>query len=221
MLVLKPPQSGSLAGVTASHNRFGQYERSRRSPVQPTMSTRQSTAKANFAAASSAFASLTQEQIESWNTYADGHPVVNALGQSVKLTGHMMFVSLNAQLLNCGEDINTEPPSDSSVFAPVVGGVLADDEPNLSVEFDAVPAESFLLVAASRPVSPAVTFQKTFRQFAVAPAAAVNSDITAAVTSAYGALVAGQKIFLKLTPVNANGVTGIPVIVPAVIAVHV
>lgn len=218
MLVLKPPQSGSIAGVTASHNRFGQYERSRRTPVQPTLSERQSTAKSNFAAASSAFAQLTGSQILAWNAYAEDHPVVNALGQSVKLTGHMMFVSINAQRFNVGADQLSDPPDTSEVFAPTGIVVTADAGPNVSIAFDAVAADSYLLVSASRPVSPAVSFNKTFRQMAVAVAAADEADITAAWLAGYGTVTEGLKIFFKLTPVNSRGVTGIPVIVSAIIA---
>jgi hypothetical protein len=218
MLVLKPPQSGSLAGVTASHNRFGQYERSRRSPVQPTMSDRQSTAKANFAAASAAFSALTQEQIESWNTYADSHPTVNALGQSVKLTGHMMFVSIASQLLNCGQALPTIPPVSSEVWNVAGIDIDALTDGTLTVAWTAGDANDFLLVAVSRPVAPGVTFQKTFRQFGAAGADTATLDVSDAVVAAYGALVLGHKIFVKVTPVNQYGVTGVPVITPVIIA---
>jgi hypothetical protein len=206
--VLKPPQSGSLAGVTASHNRFGQYERSRRSPVQPTDSARRGEVRQRLAQASAGFSALTNSQQEAWISYAASHPITDKLGQSATLTGHMMFVKINASLLNAGLGQRTLPPTVDTTFTPSSVVLTCSDEPEVSLAFSAIPADMRLLVAASRPQSAGTRFCKTFRQFTVAVANAVEADITAAYADAYGTPVENSVIFFRLTPINAEGVQG-------------
>ena len=120
MKVLTVPQSGSMQGTTASHNRAGQYLRSRRSPCQPVGTGRKAAQRSNFGGASSAWSGLTDAQRAAWSSYAAGKPVTDALGQSIPLTGQQMFVSINAQLLNCGQAISLVPPISTVVAVPVV-----------------------------------------------------------------------------------------------------
>lgn len=83
--------SGSIGGVTYSHNRGGMYTRTRTTPVNPN-TERQGEARANLAQSSSAWSTiLTDAQRQAWTTYAAATPVVNALGAQLILTGQQMF----------------------------------------------------------------------------------------------------------------------------------
>ena len=95
MKILTAPSSGSIAGTTYSHNRAGQYTRNRRSPVQPVGTGRRGVIRAAFGAASSAWGALTPIVQANWTAYANGHPYTDSLGQSIKLTGHQMYVAVN------------------------------------------------------------------------------------------------------------------------------
>ncbi len=213
MKYLGSPQSGSQADTTASHNRAGQYFRSRRSPVQPVGTGRRATVKANFGSASSAWAALASAAQASWNAYAAGHPVTDALGQSITLTGHQMFVGIAAQLLNVGEDIPTVVPASSATTAPVCTAFTVTALGVVTVTLDGSgSATDFILISFSAPVSSGVTFQKTFWQQTVVPASSVGgATYGAAYVTQFGTIPAGTKVFLQLTPVNQYGVKGTPV----------
>jgi hypothetical protein len=208
MKVLKPPQSGSQNGTTASHNRYGQYERTRAMPVQPIASPRRAEVRANFTAATSAWAALTPTEQEAWNTYAGSHPRTDALGQSMILTGHAMYVAIAASCLNLGIVIPTIPPADDTL--PAVSNMVfyADASPSVVVKFDQPGVNYGFALAYSRPQSGGVSFTSTFRQFEVASALLLAVDLTDDIVAAYGAPVEGQNMFQKLTPFNTDGVIG-------------
>jgi hypothetical protein len=220
MKILDIPRSGSYAGVTSSHNRAGQYVRNRRSPVQPVGTGRRAFIRQAFGAASSAWASLSTAVQAAWTSYAVGHPITDSLGQAVTLTGQQMFVSIYTQTLNCGVVGVPSVPSTASVFSPgtptftfVHSGAVTLTPTGLGAAGD------FLLYAFSPPVSAGVNFPPPFWQ---AGHVAGNSVAAIVATTAYnaqfGTAVAGQKVFAKVTPVNAGGVTGVPNIVTAVVS---
>jgi hypothetical protein len=214
MKFLDVPQSGSIADRTHSHNRAGQYTRNRRSPTQPVGTGRRAILRNHFGTASSAWAGLTYSQQAAWQAYADSHPITDALGQSIKLTGHQMFVAVNTQLLNCGSVIETDPPSSAVVFAvgatTITGvmptGLVVTPEGNGS-------GDDFLLIAWSKPQSSGVSFCKTFwQETALAGNASAAHNSESAYEAQFGVPPTGSRVFYKLTPVNEFGVTGVPVI---------
>jgi hypothetical protein len=220
MKYLGVPSSGSIAGTTSSHNRAGQYTRNRRSPVQPVGTGRRSFIRGAFGSASAAWAALSGADQAAWISYADGHPYVDRLGQAIKLTGQQMYVAIGTQLLNCGQALPTAVPSDSSVFSPVVTVFTATSAGVITITRSGVGgASDFCLVSFAKPVSAGVTFQKTFWQQTVE---AGNGTGAATYGTAYvahfGTLTAGTKVFAQLTPVNQYGVTGVPVVVTAVVS---
>jgi hypothetical protein len=153
-----------------------------------------------------------------WSAYATGHPITDALGQSITLTGHQMFVAIATQLLNCGSALPTVPPLSASVFsagAPTFT-VVSAGAITLTPTGAGVAAD-FLLYAFSAPVSAGVSFMKTFWQ---AGHVAGNSVAAIVATTAYhtqfGTPAVGQKVFVKVTPVNQYGVTGTPNIITAI-----
>lgn len=218
MKFLDVPQSGSIAGTTHSHNRAGQYTRNRRAPVQP-RTARQTTIRAQFGANSSAWASLAAASQGAWVAYADAFPITDSLGQSIKLTGHQMFVTINTNLVNAGLASVTVPPGSNAVFGPAPVVFTFSHTTGGSFTFTAGGATDKLLVAYSKPMSPGRSFNRTFTQFA--SSAANTSPITvttAAYAAVYGTPAVGQKIFLRVTPVSVLGVAGPPVFVSAIVS---
>jgi len=212
MKYLGNPQSGSQAGTTASHNSAGQYLRSRRAPVQPVGTGRRAFIKAAFGAAASAWAALSAINQAGWVSFAAGHPITDALGQSITLTGQQMFVAVGTQLLNCGAALPT--------VAPLTGTVYTVGAPTFTVvsagaitltPTGAGAAADYLLYAFSAPQSGGVLFCKTFWQ---AGHVAGNSTTAIVATTAYhtqfGVPAVGQRVFCKVTPVSQYGVTGTP-----------
>ncbi len=88
--------SGSIGGTTFSHNRFGAYKRNRSIPVNPN-TARQVVARNAVRTLSIRWqTTLTQAQRDAWNVYAANVNWLNALGQTVKLTGLNHYVRTNA-----------------------------------------------------------------------------------------------------------------------------
>jgi hypothetical protein len=218
MKQLNVPQSGSQANTTASHNRAGQYLRSRRSPVQPIGTGRRSFIRAAFGAAASGFAALTTVQQDAWSSFASSHPITDALGQSITLTGQQMFVSCGTQLINCGQALPADPPVSATVdnLSPVTATFSLAT--GLEVDWNAGDAANFVTVAIMGPFSSAVRFNKTFWQppgaLGVSAANIPTLTIATAVAAGqFGTVALNQWWFVKVTPVNAGGMTGAPTII--------
>lgn len=217
MKYLGVPSSGSIAGTTYSHNRAGQYTRNRRSPVQPVGLGRRAQVRANFGGASSAWAALSAAVQAAWTSFAASHPITDALGQSVTLTGHQMYVTVNAQLLNCGQAQSSTIPASAAVFAPIAPTFTAVHAGAITLTpGGGGGASDFLLYAFSPLQSGGINFCKTFNQFGHVAGNSVAAIVaTTPYNTMFGSPVVGQKIFARLTPVNQYGISGPPVIVQA------
>lgn len=218
MKFLGPPSSGSIAGTTFSHNRAGQYQRNRRAPVQPVGTGRRAFIRASFSAASTAWAALTGANQAAWIAYANSHPITDALGQSITLTGQQMFVAIGTQLLNVGSPLPTIPPVSSAVSAPIVSAFTVTHLGVITVTLTASGgASDFILLGFSAPLSAGITFNSTYWQQTTLPGNSVGgATYGTAYVAHFGTIPTGSKVFLKLTPVNQYGVTGTPVTVTAV-----
>ena len=210
--ILQPPTSGSIGGITHSHNRGGQYLRSRRVPVNSAGNGRKGVIRAAFGAASSAWSALTAMVQASWTSFAAQHPYVDSLGQSVILTGHQMYVAVNSQLINCGKAQSSVIPVSTSVFAAGFTAFTAEHAGAISITpTGAGAATDFLLISASAPQSGGVGSCKTFCQImSVAGNVVAATAITTQYKAQFGDIVAGTRIFYKLTPVNQYGIAGAP-----------
>lgn len=82
--------SGSVGGATYAHNKGGTYMRSRGGMTNPN-STKQQKARAALNTAIQAWNALTAAQRAAWAAYASATPTVNALGDSIQLSGQNMF----------------------------------------------------------------------------------------------------------------------------------
>ena len=210
MKILTNPSSGSIAHTTYSHGRAGQYTRSRRVPCQPVGTGRRGVVRAAFGAASSAWAALSATVQLAWGAYANSHPYTDSLGQAVKLTGHQMYVAINAMLINCGLPQSAVLPISDAVFSAQFSAFTAVHAGAITLTPSGLGAASdFLLIAMSPPKSGGVAFCKQFQQFAHAAGNAIIPVVlTTAYKAAFGDIVAGQRLFYQLTPVNQYGVRG-------------
>lgn len=83
--------SGSLAGITASHNTSGVYFRVRAVPTNPN-SVSQQAVRSAMSNAHVAWLALGQAVKDAWNAYAAGTPVLDRIGASIHLTGRAMYL---------------------------------------------------------------------------------------------------------------------------------
>lgn len=211
MKILDIPRSGSVAGITSSHNRSGQYVRSRRTPTNaPT--PRRTLIRSAFGSNSSGWSALTLTLQLGWIAAAAAHPVTDSLGQSIVLTGQNLFVSVNTQLKNCGAATVTAPPATFAVFT-VSGttGVFSLATGIVLTITTTGGATDHILVAFSKPLPGGRNFWNTFSQYSVAAGNAATVTVSPALyEGAFGTPAIGQNVFCKLTPVSVLGVTGVP-----------
>ena len=193
--------------------------RNRRTPVQPIGTGRRAFIRSAFGTNASGWAALSAADQAAWIGYANDHPVVDRLGQSIKLTGQQMYVAVNTQLLNCGSAVVSAVPASSAVWTPGPASMTAaSGTPSVSVIYTAGSAGDFLNIAFSSQQSAGRTFNSNWWQATSIDAATASPyDGTSAYTAQFGTLSSGLKIFCKLTPVNQYGVTGVPVVVNAII----
>lgn len=206
MKYLGPPQSGSIAGQTASRNRFGQYLRNRRAPVQP-RSPAQLLVRGFLTANAKAWGDLTDAQRNAWKAFASAHPTVDSLGSSVTLTGAMVYVAVNGLNLSAGLAVQTAPPDGAGVATP---GLTVDSGTALAFNLsstDAVDGE--LLVYSSPPLSAGVSFTNDFRLVTVtsSPGATDDACTKAQLEAKWGTLIAGQKFIFRARTLNAGNIS--------------
>jgi hypothetical protein len=147
-----------------------------------------------------------------WNSYANYHPYSDSLGQSIKLTGHQMYVAINSMLINCGVAQSAVIPVSDTVFSAqftaftaVHAGAITLTPSGLGVAAD------FLLIGVSAPQSGGRGFCKTYWQYGKAAGNSVAAIVmTTGYKAQFGDIGTGQRIFYSLTPVNQYGVRGNP-----------
>jgi len=210
--------SGSVGGLTYSHNRFGLYTRARTVPVNPN-STRQQIMRMYMDSAVTYWTeTLTEAERESWRVYAANVPIVNKLGDVVNLTGQQMWIRSTVPALLAGRDpatIATAP----AVFDTGDPGTLeltavvaATNDFALSIAGApdwAGDADADLLGFVGNPQNPSVSFYKGPFRFA----GAVPGNATPIVAAAFDAdncdppipIEAGQRAFIRVRALYADG----------------
>lgn len=127
--------SGSVGGMTFSHNQGGAYIRRRAIPTNPNTPA-QTAIRSATNQNSQAWQGLTLNQRDSWNAFASSVSLAsyrNALGLAGQLSGQQAYVRLNNRLRYAGLSvINTPPAGDAAPsvpadilspdFAVIVGG---------------------------------------------------------------------------------------------------
>lgn len=218
MKILDVPQSGSVAGTTSSRNRFGQYRRSRATPVNPNTGA-QGSARARLAAQAAGWRALTQSQREGWESLGSQITRTDSLGQSYTLNGFMAYCSVNANLASAGEATISDAP------AIVTPGTLATATITLtaaafSIAYTATPlaAGTRLFVFCSPQRSAGRQFESDYRLIQVSAAAAASPlNALAAYTARLGVPVVGNRVFMQLQ-LHKGGFLGGPLVTSAVVA---
>lgn len=216
---------GSTSGTVYSRNRFGAYTRNRVSPVQP-RTDRQLEVRGIFAGLARLWSLLSEEDREGWRAYAENVSRIDTLGQSYRITGLQAFISHNATRDAMGIGVTTTPPP-PDIVAPTLTAITLSVEPGsekMLLEFSPSPLQNTaLLITATRPLNPGVTFAGAgFKLVTVQNPAGAQNQLTspasfwAQYASLFGAPKPGRRIFVRVTPVvrfaaaanPANGIRG-------------
>jgi hypothetical protein len=201
MKILDVPQSGSVAGVTSSRNRYGQYRRTRAIPVQP-QTQAQLDVRANLSSLSAAWRGLDANKQSAWRSLAQSYPYTDSLGQIIILTGHQLYIAINSIRLLGAQATTDDAPAipDTFLTDPMTGltAEIAAGTTSLNVTWATIPATEYALLYASPPLSPGVGFWNDFRLIGVRQGATgAQVDYGAAYDAKFGAPQAGQKVLVR------------------------
>lgn len=218
MKMLIEPRSGSYQGVTSSRNRYGQYVRTRATPVNPN-SDAQGDARGRLSANAAAWRALTDLQRAGWESLGSQMTRTDALGQSYTLNGFSAFVSVNNNKLAAGDAVVSDAPALVTPDAPVVG-VITLTAAAFTVAYTPTPlgAGIRLFVYASPQRSAGRSFEGDLRLVHVSAAAAASpADIEAGYIARFGTPVVGNKVFLAVHTYEGGFRSG-PVAASAVVS---
>ncbi len=210
--------SGSLASLTFSHNRGGQYIRQRVVPVDPG-TVQQTEVRGYMANLTSRWLNvLTVAQREAWNTYAEAVPLPDSLGEPRNIGGLGMYVRGNVPRLQGGLTYVDDAPlifNLGDFTQPTITSIVAASD-LITLEFDENDAwvgedDAAMLFLGSRGVNASRNFFKGPYRFAAAILGNSTTPPTSptAITNPFP-LGVGQKAFIQVRVVRADGRTSSP-----------
>jgi hypothetical protein len=218
MKILDVPQSGSMAGTTSSRNRFGQYRRTRATPVNPN-STAQGLVRARMSANAAAWRALTALQRAGWSDLGSSMSRTDSLGQTYTLNGFAAYCSVNNCKALAGDALVSDAPAlvtPSTILTATITLTAAA----LSIAFTPtpMPASTRLITYASPQRSAGRSFEADIRFIQVSAAAAASPvNAFTAYSAKFGTPVVGNRVFLSLVSYTGGFLSG-PFLTSAVVA---
>jgi hypothetical protein len=208
---------GKIDGIVFSKSRSGAYVRGKVSPSQP-QTNQQSTRRTFLTQATREWsASLTAAQRFAWDSLAKFTPVKDRFGHTILLTGHQLYVRLNATLLYYTGASIADPPNDLSGEAILTFTAVADASAHtLALTFTPtpVPADTIFAFFAT-PQLPSGRLSVASRFTYLTKAIAAGTSPVAAGTAyeaKFGTLTEDKVIGLYAIPINAlSGAQGQPI----------
>ncbi len=205
--------SGSIGGITASHNKGGAYFRSRVIPTDPASPfqgiVRQSLG--NLAARWSGL--LSQSARDAWDLYAANVPLLNPLGESINVTGLNMFQRSNVPRQQNGLPRVDVAPSIFNLGDFTAPTVVSFTSPTaLSLTFTEADDwvsedDAAMLIYGSRAQNASINFFKgPYRAYVTQLLGEVAIPPTTPFAGVNPFSVAiGNKVFLKVSVTRADG----------------
>lgn len=212
---------GKIGGSVASKNKFGNYFRSKTSPVNP-QTTYQQAQRNEFTSWAQGWRGLTAAQQNSWNAAVEDFQKSNVFGDKVRLTGMQLYIRLNVNIALVGGSPIVVPPAPGSVTA--IDSIAVDpdvsDATITNTISPAAPATQKYAVYATPPVSAGQRFIKNKLRLitTIDNAGGTTNDITSAYEARFGTSwkVAGKVFYVSYKPiVSASGIDGLPLVVRA------
>jgi len=199
---------GKLGGHVFSKNRGGAYMRTKVTPSNP-QSADQVAQRALLAQASQAWKALTEAQRLAWNSSVSAYATTNVFGDIVNPTGATLHTRLNINASLAGGSAITAPPTPVGVQTPEGLSVTATaGTPTMELDWTsgAVPAGHAMIIEATNQMSPGIyNANNKFRIIGTLPASTTTGeDILSLYNDKFGALVAGQKLFVRVKYIRAS-----------------
>ena len=197
-----------LNGSVFARNRGGAYLRNKVTPVNP-QTIAQVQARSLLTSYSQSWRSLTQNQRDAWRSVVDQWSRTDVFGDVVNPSGSSLYIRLNINISLAGGAAISTPPTPTGAAALSDLSVAADESSNtVAVTFDpaAVPAGHALYIEATPNLSPGISNANSRFRYVATGAAAATSPIAIGTEylAKFGALVEGQKLFIRAKFINAT-----------------
>lgn len=199
---------GKLGGHVLSKNRTGAYARTKVTPVNPQTSF-QLAARTLLTALSQSWAGLTQAQRNAWNGAVAAFSRTNIFGDIVNPTGKNLFTRLGINVSLSGGHPATDPPLVTSAGDVTAGTVVAVNGGAKSVAYTSVDSPAYVQVWVTPPQSVGRKFVKNQYRLLVTQAPGTSPIVfTTAYNARFGDVTTGERLWVKLVPMNLDGITG-------------
>jgi hypothetical protein len=218
MKILDVPRSGSYQGITSSRNRFGQYVRTRATPVNP-RSSFQGAVRDRLSLNATTWRSLTTIQRAGWESLGAQIQRNDSLGQTYTLNGFAAYCLVNNNNLTAGNATVASAPSWASPGNIATATVtLTAAVFSIAYTVTPLPAGARLLAFASGPTSAGRMFGQDQRLIQVSAAAAASPlDIFTSYETRMGVPTVGSAVFIALTT-YLGGFTSAPLLLRQIVA---
>lgn len=209
--------SGSIGGMTGSHNKGGLYFRARSVPVNPNTPAQQTVRSIMGNLSVIWNGTLTDAQRQAWDTYAENVTLIDVLGEARTVTGLNHFIRSNVPRVQAGQPRVEDGPTifNLGFFSdPVISAAAAASA--VSVVFDvndtwANEDDSSAIVLTSRPKSPTINYFKGPYQLAgTIDGDGITPPTSPAVVTNPFAYAVGQKVFAQFRVSRADGRLSLP-----------
>ena len=204
---------GKLNGSVFSKNRGGAYMRTKVTPINP-QTIAQGLVRATLTNLSQAWRGLTEAQRSAWNSAVSNFTSTDIFGDIKTPSGINLFNKLNLNLAAISEaPINTPPLAVPVGYFDTLSIAAAAGAGTIAATFTSVggSVDQTVVVEATACMSAGKNFVKSeFRQIGTfAGNAASPQAIGAMYVGKFGAMTAGQKLFIRFKFVDKNtGVAG-------------
>jgi len=211
--------SGSIAGLTASHNRGGLYLRARAVPTNPNSSRQQAVRGYLSTLVNRWTSTLTAAKRDAWTAYAANTPVFNALGAQIYLTGQQMYLRGNVPRLQGSLPVVDDAPTvnNTGEVGAVAAASFTASSQTLSLSIDntvewATTDDAALQVFWSDGQNPSVNYFKgPYRNQGQILGDGTTPPTSPASIVGSGSIAAGQRVFCKVNATQADGRYSAPV----------
>jgi hypothetical protein len=203
--------SGSVGGMTGSHNRGGMYLRARAVPVNQ-QTTRQLAIRNAVTALTSRWSdTLTQAQRDAWDVYGSNVPVLNPLGDQIQLSGQQHYVRSNVPRLQAGLSRVDDGPTTFELGSFTAPSFSITTPDQLDVTFTSGDAwvgedDAAMLVYTGRPQPSTINFFKGPYRLAdsIDGSSGTPPTTPATLTTDYQ-YTSGQKLFTFVRVTRGDG----------------
>lgn len=205
--------SGSVGGMTASHNKGGLYLRARTIPVNPNTEFQQVVRSAMRDLTARWVEVLTSSQREDWDIYGGLVPIPNALGDPVEQSGISAYTRSNIPRIQNVLPVVDDAPTTFTLgsFTDPSSLVVSEAAQTLAFEFGDSDAwvdedDSSLLIQISRPQNQSINFfNGPYRITDSIDGSSTVPPTSPTTVPLSFAAVEGQRIFYRFRVSRADG----------------